>query len=195
MTAMTGFWCLIASRFKLGVLADFLSRPILMGLLNGVAITIMVSQLSKIFGFTFSERYLIERIAGGANYITQTHLPTLAMSLVAPAEGHRAQAIETLQKAPLNWHPLSSLKHQGGAPLQPPMITLCIGAGRKDKLRPGDILGALTGEAGIPGAQVGKIAIFDFQAFVAVDRSIAKQALQRLNSGKIKGRSLRVRIL
>ena len=43
MTAMTGFWCLIASRFKLGVLADFLSRPILMGLLNGVAITIMVA--------------------------------------------------------------------------------------------------------------------------------------------------------
>ncbi|MCV5360083.1 SulP family inorganic anion transporter, partial [Escherichia coli] len=65
MTAMTGFWCLIASRFKLGVLAAFLSRPILMGLLNGVAITIMVGQLSKIFGFTFSERYLIERIASG----------------------------------------------------------------------------------------------------------------------------------
>lgn len=83
MTAMTGFWCLIASRFKLGVLADFLSRPILMGLLNGVAITIMVGQLSKIFGFTFSERYLIERIASGASYITQVHLPTLAMSLVA----------------------------------------------------------------------------------------------------------------
>ena len=81
MTAMTGFWCLIASRFKLGVLADFLSRPILMGLLNGVAITIMVSQLSKIFGFTFSERYLIERILNGTDYITQTHLPTLAMSL------------------------------------------------------------------------------------------------------------------
>ncbi len=54
-----------------------------MGLLNGVAITIMVGQLSKIFGFTFSERYLIERIASGATYITQTHLPTLAMSLVA----------------------------------------------------------------------------------------------------------------
>jgi ATP-independent RNA helicase DbpA len=119
----------------------------------------------------------------------------LAMSLVAPAEGHRAQAIETLQKAPLNWHPLSSLKHQGGAPLQPPMITLCISAGRKDKLRPGDILGALTGDAGIPGAQVGKIAIFDFQAFVAVERSLALQALNCLSEGKIKGRSLRVRTL
>ncbi len=119
----------------------------------------------------------------------------LAMSLVAPAEGHRAQAIETLQRAPLNWHPLSSLKHQGGAPLQPPMITLCIGAGRKEKLRPGDILGALTGEAGIPGTQVGKIAIFDFQAYVAVERVVAMQALKCLTEGKIKGRTLRVRTL
>ena len=119
----------------------------------------------------------------------------LAMSLVAPAEGHRAQAIETLQRAPLNWHPLSSLKHQGGAPLQPPMITMCISSGRKDKLRPGDILGALTGDAGIPGTQVGKIAIFDFQAYVAVERSVAMQALKCLSEGKIKGRSLRVRTL
>jgi ATP-independent RNA helicase DbpA len=117
----------------------------------------------------------------------------LAASLVAPAEGHRAQAIEDLQRAPLNWQPLSSLKDQGGAPLQPLMITLCIGAGRKDKLRPGDILGALTGEAGIPGTQVGKIAIFDFQAYVAVERSVASQAFKRLSEGKIKGRTLRVR--
>ncbi len=119
----------------------------------------------------------------------------LAVSLVAPSEGHRAQAIEDLQKSALKWEQLDSLTSQGGAPLLPPMSTLCIGAGRKDKVRPGDILGALTGEAGIPGAQVGKIAIFDFQAYVAVERGIAKQALQRLNSGKIKGRSLRVRIL
>ncbi|WP_245704347.1 ATP-dependent RNA helicase DbpA [Pseudomonas defluvii] len=119
----------------------------------------------------------------------------LAVSLVAPAEGHRAQAIEALQKAPLRWEQLDSLKHQGGAPLLPVMSTLCIAAGRKDKLRPGDILGALTGDAGLPGTQVGKIAIFDFQAFVAVERAVAKQALQRLNSGKIKGRSLRVRIV
>ena len=119
----------------------------------------------------------------------------IAISLVAPSEAHRAQAIELLQKAPLNWDQLSNLKSQGGAPLLPVMSTLCIAAGRKDKVRPGDILGALTGEAGIPGAQVGKIAIFDFQAYVAVERSVAKQALQRLNDGKIKGRSLRVRIL
>ncbi|HAB87176.1 MAG TPA: ATP-dependent RNA helicase DbpA, partial [Pseudomonas sp.] len=54
---------------------------------------------------------------------------------------------------------------------------------------------ALTGDAGLPGSQVGKIAIFDFQAFVAVERDAAKQALKRLNEGKIKGRSLKVRVL
>ncbi len=119
----------------------------------------------------------------------------IAVSLVAPAEGHRAQAIEDLQKSPLRWDQLDSLKNKGGEPLLPVMSTLCIAAGRKDKLRPGDILGALTGDAGIPGKQVGKIAIFDFQAFVAVERALAKQAMQRLNSGKIKGRSLKVRIV
>ncbi|WP_236406879.1 ATP-dependent RNA helicase DbpA [Pseudomonas sp. S60] len=119
----------------------------------------------------------------------------IAVSLVAPAEGHRAQAIEALQNSPLRWDQLDSLKNKGGEPLLPVMSTLCIAAGRKDKLRPGDILGALTGDAGIPGKQVGKIAIFDFQAFVAVERALAKQAMQRLNSGKIKGRSLKVRIL
>ncbi|MFJ4382826.1 ATP-dependent RNA helicase DbpA [Pseudomonas sp. NPDC089407] len=119
----------------------------------------------------------------------------VAVSLVAPAEGHRAQAIEALQKSPLRWDQLDSLKNKGGEPLLPVMSTLCIAAGRKDKLRPGDILGALTGDAGIPGKQVGKIAIFDFQAFVAVERALAKQAMQRLNSGKIKGRSLKVRIV
>ena len=100
-----------------------------------------------------------------------------------------------MQKTPLTWDQVDNLTSKGGGPLLPQMSTLCIAAGRKDKVRPGDILGALTGDAGIPGAQVGKIAIFDFQAYVAVERGVAKQALQRLNDGKIKGRSLRVRIL
>ncbi|WP_208537854.1 DbpA RNA binding domain-containing protein, partial [Pseudomonas aeruginosa] len=67
--------------------------------------------------------------------------------------------------------------------------------GRKDKVRPGDLLGALTGDAGLPGSAVGKIAIFDFQAFVAIERGLAHQALKRLSEGKIKGRSFKVRLL
>lgn len=82
MTVMTGFWCIIASRFKLGVLADFLSKPILMGLLNGVAITIIVGQFSKIFGFTFDEKYLLERLGGVPDYLAQAHVPTLLMALL-----------------------------------------------------------------------------------------------------------------
>ena len=62
-------------------------------------------------------------------------------------------------------------------------------------MRPGDILGALTGDAGIPGDKVGKIAIFDYQAYVPVERSVAREALQRLQSGKIKGRAVKVRML
>ncbi|MBT1445864.1 SulP family inorganic anion transporter [Shewanella sp. JM162201] len=83
MTAMTGIWCLIASRFKLGILADFLSKPILMGLINGVAITIIVGQASKVLGFSFDERYLLDRLAAAPNYLSEIHWATLAMSLSA----------------------------------------------------------------------------------------------------------------
>jgi ATP-independent RNA helicase DbpA len=119
----------------------------------------------------------------------------LALSLVAPAEASRAQAIETLQRKPLPWFQIDQLQSGNGKPVEAPMKTLCIGAGRKDKLRPGDILGALTGDAGIAGDKVGKIAIFDFQAYVAVERNAAHEALKRLNQGKIKGRALKVRLL
>jgi len=76
---------------------------------------------------------------------------------------------------------------------QPPMITLQIDGGKKQKVRPGDILGALTGVDGIDGKQVGKIQIFDNSAYVAVSRGAAGQALKKLQQGKLKGRSFRVR--
>jgi ATP-independent RNA helicase DbpA len=72
------------------------------------------------------------------------------------------------------------------------MQTLYIAGGRKDKVRPGDILGALTGDAGIEGTKVGKIEIHDRFSYVAVSRDIAKVAWARLNQGQIKGRRLRV---
>jgi ATP-independent RNA helicase DbpA len=75
------------------------------------------------------------------------------------------------------------------------MATLCINGGRKDKLRAGDILGALTANNGLPGKQIGKINIFDKLAYVAIERSIAKPALKILAEGKIKGRKYRIRKL
>ncbi|NOQ88242.1 MAG: ATP-dependent RNA helicase DbpA [Gammaproteobacteria bacterium] len=88
--------------------------------------------------------------------------------------------------------PLSLLNESPGAPQ---MATIQIDGGKKQKVRPGDILGALTGKNGIPGKQVGKIHIFDNRAYVAINRDIAKQALNKLAEGKIKGRSFRVRLI
>ena len=75
------------------------------------------------------------------------------------------------------------------------MVTLSIAGGRKDKVRPGDILGALTASKQIPGKQIGKIDLFNNIAYVAVERAVAKQALKILSEGKIKGRKFRIRKL
>ena len=73
------------------------------------------------------------------------------------------------------------------------MVTLQIDGGRKQKVRPGDILGALTGNEGIAGSQVGKIHVFENYSYVAISRDAAKPALRKLSSGKMKGRSFRAR--
>jgi ATP-independent RNA helicase DbpA len=117
----------------------------------------------------------------------------LALSLYTPAEAHKVIAIEAFQNGPVASAAAAALQARAGFELRPPMVTLQIEGGRKDKVRPGDILGALTGEAGIPGPQVGKIDIFDFSAYVAVDRAIADHALKRLSAGKIKGRNFKIR--
>lgn len=118
----------------------------------------------------------------------------LALSLVAPAEQGRARSIENTLGEPLAWHPLDTLPERLDRPLLPPMRTVAVAGGRKDKLRPGDLLGALTGEAGIPADAIGKISISDFQALVAIRWDLAKTALERLEEGKIKGRRFKVRL-
>ena len=75
------------------------------------------------------------------------------------------------------------------------MSTLKIDGGKRQKLRAGDILGALTGEYGIDGKAVGKISISEHCAYVAVKRSESRTALTKLSTGKLKGRSFRVRII
>ena len=75
------------------------------------------------------------------------------------------------------------------------MVTLCIAGGKKDKLRPGDILGALTGEAGFAGTDVGKISVTEFQSWVALRREIADRALRKLANANIKGRRFKMRLV
>ena len=75
------------------------------------------------------------------------------------------------------------------------MQTIQIDGGKKQKVRAGDILGALTGKNGITGKQVGKIHLFDNRAYVAVEHKVARVALKKLSEGKLKGRSFRARLL
>ncbi|MGB5854696.1 MAG: ATP-dependent RNA helicase DbpA [Oceanisphaera sp.] len=118
----------------------------------------------------------------------------LALSLYSPQEAYRVNMIEEYQRAPIVQGSLAEL-NENIAPLQPEMVTLNIAGGRKSKIRAGDILGALTGEAGISGSEVGKIDISEMQSYVAVHRDVANKALKHLQQGKIKGRVVKVRMI
>jgi len=117
----------------------------------------------------------------------------LALSLATEQESRRVHNIETQLGVPFPRGRIDSLSVAAGGPLAPPMVTLRIEGGRKNKMRPGDILGALTGAAGIAGSEVGKIDVFDGHACVAVLRESAQQALACLGGNKIKGRFFKVR--
>ena len=80
-------------------------------------------------------------------------------------------------------------------PYRAPMATLQIDGGKKQKVRRGDILGALTAPGGLDGQQVGKIHLQDLRAYVAVKRSEATLALEMINKGKLKGRQFRARLV
>ena len=118
-----------------------------------------------------------------------------ALSLASMDEMGRVGNIEKAQGFTSQWHPLSELVPTGDGPLTPPMATLQILGGRKEKIRAGDVLGALTKDAGFASAQVGKINVNEFATYVAVDRQIANQALHKLNAGTVKGKSVKVRLL
>ena len=118
----------------------------------------------------------------------------LALCLASPSENKWVKLIEQYQSRPVEWFELP-VPEAGSPPLQAPMVTLNIFGGKKDKLRPGDILGALTGEAGIPAAKIGKINVFEFYSYVAVARDVAQLALKRLINGQIKGRKAKARFL
>ncbi len=127
----------------------------------------------------------------------------LALSLCAPNEKKWVKLIEEYQNAPVTWYQLDEIDDESEAAAPAPMVTLCISGGKKDKLRPGDLLGALTGDAGLTKEQVGKINVTEFQTYVALDRNVAEVAFKRLNAGNtlgrdfgnIKGRSFKMRFI
>jgi ATP-independent RNA helicase DbpA len=119
----------------------------------------------------------------------------LALSLFMASEAKKVTAIEDFQNSPVRMDKTGSLKTREDFRLSPPMVTLRINGGRKNKVRAGDILGALTANTNLPGKQIGKIDISDYHAHVAVERPVAKQALKILAEGKIKGHRFKVRKL
>ena len=120
----------------------------------------------------------------------------LALSLVAPQERERAAKIEERQGTAIRYERIAPLDGRPSGVPEAAMVTLRIDAGRTDKLRPGDIVGALTGEAGgLQKDEIGKIDVFATRSYVAIARAQAKHALAQLRAGKIKGRKFRVNML
>ena len=125
----------------------------------------------------------------------------LVFNLASLDEMGRVGRIDEMQGRESVWHPLAELQAAGAqddaarGPLRPPMVTLQILGGRKEKIRPGDVLGALTKDLGLEAATIGKIDVNDFSTYVAVQRDVADRALRGLNAGKVKGRSVKVRRL
>jgi ATP-independent RNA helicase DbpA len=119
----------------------------------------------------------------------------LALTLASLDEMGAVGRIELLQGHESRWFPLAEVKPAAAGQLQPAMATIHIQGGRKEKIRPGDVLGALTADLGYTREQIGKIDINEFATYVAVERGLAKDAAERLNGGRIKGKAVKARLL
>ncbi|MGB5326354.1 MAG: ATP-dependent RNA helicase DbpA [Pseudomonadales bacterium] len=123
-----------------------------------------------------------------------------ACSLFTQAEARRLDALQMYIDSSIKPEPLPDKNTLAASCLQAEMVTLQIDGGKKQKLRAGDILGALTSKEGpagnaITGSDVGKIVLHDIRAYVAVKRQVAQSALQKIQRGKMKGRNFKVRQL
>lgn len=82
LALLTGVVCIGAGFFRLGFLADFLSRPILIGFLNGVAIHILLGQIGRIFGFAMESHGIVPSLLELVDRLPETHVPTLVVGLL-----------------------------------------------------------------------------------------------------------------
>lgn len=116
----------------------------------------------------------------------------LAFSFFVPAEKEKCDEIEHFLEEKNEYKKIEDFSSSARFNLTAPMKTLYINGGKKDKVRPGDILGAMVNEAGLTAAQVGNITILERQTYVAVESAMVEQTVARLNAGKIKGRKFKV---
>ena len=117
----------------------------------------------------------------------------IACSIFTEKERYKLAQLEDYLGHDITTEPLPPESWLDKPALRPSMVTLHIDGGKKQKVRAGDIVGALTGQQGIDGKDIGKIQLADNWAYVAVAQHAAKTALHKLSEGKLKGRSFRVR--
>jgi ATP-independent RNA helicase DbpA len=118
-----------------------------------------------------------------------------AYSLISDKESYKVALLQDYLQQTIVAEALPPMALLKESPNKPAMATVLIDAGKKQKIRPGDILGALTGTNGIAGAKVGKINIFDMRSYVAVHIDALTPAIKKLSQGKLKGRSFRARVI
>ena len=85
LTLFTGILCMLASVFRLGVLANFLSRPILVGFLNGIALSIFLGQIGKVLGFQVTASKIVPKLLEIISKLPSTQMPTLLVTLFSIA--------------------------------------------------------------------------------------------------------------
>ena len=119
----------------------------------------------------------------------------LALSLYTEMEVPRIIAIEDYTGVDSKYGEVEALTRQSDFNLKAPMTTLQLDSGKKNKIRPGDLLGALTKDAGLEGKRIGKINIYDMFSYVAVESDVADTALNHFRHGKVKGRKVKARIV
>ena len=113
----------------------------------------------------------------------------LSVTLVTPQQRARLAAVEALAGLSIERLTWAALEDRSALRRPAAMDTIKVTAGRKEKVRPGDLLGALTGEAGgLRGADVGLIEIHAHLSYVAVSAAVSQRAVRSLNNGRIKGR-------
>jgi len=117
----------------------------------------------------------------------------LAVTLVSDAEMANLREIEAHAQVVLKPKGIESVRFHANRIIQPEYVTLSIDGGKRQKLRPGDILGSLTKEAGIDGEDIGKINVTNQVSFIAVKLRSVKRAMAQFREGKIKGKKFRAR--
>jgi len=116
----------------------------------------------------------------------------LAISLCVDQEQYKLDDIEDYLSRSLVFKEITSLDEAGIFPIEPKMKTIFISGGKKDKLRPGDIVGAIVGTSGIDAKMIGDISVLNVLSYVAINSTVADDVLAALQNGKIKKRNFRI---